>query len=181
MFGGSDGFARSRGDGEGHTLFAETRVLRSEMNRTCALPCPDPHRASAADEGEWIVADQFCRTLEGEGDGIVGVGAHGTEFVGDTQDYAGGIGAVGNELVIVREQDEFGIDATAGEGFGDSEFAVDIALDAEIAPAEAKLFSIELEEVEDEGRVFEVFELSAIRVEFGKRYPWIAFKTVGAR
>ena len=103
--------------------------------------CANPDGAGAADEREGIVADELGRAFELEGDGIVGEGADGAELVGDAEDDAGGVGAVGDERRVVGRQREFAVDAACRRGFGDDLLAVDVAVDAQIAPAGASMSS----------------------------------------
>ena len=127
-------FWGSGGDFELELLGAEIGVGGGESYGAGFLFGADPDGAGAADQGEGIVADDFGGAIEGELDGVVGKGVDGAEFVGDAQDDAGGVGAVGVELGVVGKNSEFLIDAATGESFGDDLLALDVAFDAQVSP-----------------------------------------------
>ncbi len=105
--------------------------------------------------------------------GSLAIGADGAELVGDAEDDAGGVGSVGGERRVVGHEGEFAVDSAAGEASGDDLLALDVAVDAEVAPAVA-LLGLQVTAVEDEGRIGEMFELSAVGIELGDELPWIA-------
>ena len=131
-----------------------------------------PDGSCASDEGEGITADEVGGTFEGEVNGIVCVGADVAEFVGDPEDYAGGVGSVGNEGSVVGQDDELARSAPLLErSFRDDLLAfLEEAVDAEVSPAVA-LFGPELATVEDKGWISEVIELGAVGVEFSDEVP----------
>jgi len=71
-------------------------MFRGETDGAGLLAGANPDSTGATDEREGGVADETCGPFEREGNGVIGVGADGTELVGDTKNDAGGIGTVGN-------------------------------------------------------------------------------------
>src|ERR1700733_9795267 len=106
-----------------------------QANRPGLLSGAYPDRSCAADQRKRIVADQFRRSLELEDYRIVRIGADRTELVGNSQDDASRIRTIGDEGSVVRQQHEFSVDATARHRLGDDLLALQIAVDAQIAPS----------------------------------------------
>ena len=63
------------------------------------------------------------------------------------------------KFVIVRQQRELAVDAAARERLGDDLLAADVAVDAQVAPADTQLLQIDLAEVENERRILQMLEL----------------------
>ena len=117
-------------------LLPQLRVRGGEAHGAGLFFGADPDSAGATDQGEGIVADNFGGAIEFQFDGIVGEGADGAEFVGDAQDDASGIGAIGVEFSVVGEQSKFLVEAAAGKSFGNDLLALDVAVNAQISPSE---------------------------------------------
>jgi len=130
----SGGFGRSGLDIEVDVTGAEDGVMGGEAHLAGLLSGANPDGACASDERERIVADEMGGSGEFEADGIVGEGANGVEFVGDAQDNACGIGSVGDQRGVIGQQSEFLIDALAGKTARDDLLALDVSVDAQIAP-----------------------------------------------
>jgi hypothetical protein len=81
-------------------------VLGGQPNRAGLLLRSNPDSPGSADEGKQIVADQNPRALHCTDHGIVRIGAHGIEFVCNTQDHASGVGAVRLQGKVVWGQEQ---------------------------------------------------------------------------
>ena len=108
--------------------------MRREAHLARLLARTDPDGACAAYQREWVVADQRCRTREFETDGIAGEGANGVELVCNSENDPGRISSVGNQGCVIGQEREFLIDALAGEAARDDLLALDISVNAQIAP-----------------------------------------------
>ena len=64
--------------------------------------------------------------------------------IGDTKDDAGGVGAVGEQSRIVRQEREFAVDSATRERLRDDLLTLDEAVDAQVAPTGADLSAIGL-------------------------------------
>ena len=80
------------------------------------LHCPDPDCSRASDQREGIVADDFGRPGKLKSNGIVGKRLNGVELIGDAQDYARGVRAIGRQSGVVGQQGKFAVRASACEG-----------------------------------------------------------------
>jgi hypothetical protein len=136
----------------------------------------NPDGAGASNERERIVADEVGGAFEGEGDGVVGIGANCAELIGNAQDDARGVGTIGAERVVVSKQSKFAVDAASGERFGDDLFSLHESVDAQIAPSGAVAVH-----VEDERGIFEVREFFAVGIGFGEEFPGIFVVAAGTR
>lgn len=136
--------------------------MRGEADLAGLLGGANPNRALTADEREGIVADERGRAAEFETDGVCGEGADGVELVGNTEDDAGRVGPIGNELNVVRKQHEFLIDSLTGETARDDLLALNVSFDAQIAP----WFEMTAQ-FGGEGRVLEMRKLLAVGIGLG--------------
>jgi hypothetical protein len=80
--------------------------------------------------------------------------ADGTVFVGYAQYHSSGIGATGKQLRVVRDRANFLVNAAARHHLRDHLFALNVALDAQVAPLEDRFLQIR-----DERRIAQVREL----------------------
>ncbi len=90
-------FGRCGHEFEFDLLLAQDRMRGGKRHFARLLLGANPDGAGAADQGEGIVADDLGGALEFELDGVVGKWADGAELIGDAQDDASGVGAVGNQ------------------------------------------------------------------------------------
>ena len=91
--------------------------MRGQLCLACHFEGADPDGAGAADERKWIVADDLRRARELQSNCVVDERANGAELVGDAQDYARRVGAIGDQSGVVRQQRELPVNAGAREGF----------------------------------------------------------------
>jgi hypothetical protein len=87
----------------------------SESDQSGLRTGTDPDRAFASDERKGIFADQFTRTFDFEMYRIVCVWSDIAELVRDSQNNARGIGTISDKCVIVRQSNEFSIDAVSSK------------------------------------------------------------------
>ena len=79
-------------------------MFRGESQSARLFSGAKPDGAGAADERERVVTDELAWTFQRKGDGVVGVGADGAEFIGNAKHDTGGVGSVGVQFVVVRQQ-----------------------------------------------------------------------------
>ena len=108
-----EGFFNNAMDGELNGSRTKAWMFSRQASRTGVLLGSDPDRACPADKCERIVADDLCRPLKREDDRVVGVWANGFELICDSENDAGGVGAVGEQSGIVRQYGEFAVGTPA--------------------------------------------------------------------
>ena len=107
-----------------------------EAHGSCEFPRAQPDGAGASDQSEGVVADEVGGAFEFEDDGIVGKGADVSELIGNAEDDACCVGSVSDERGVVGCGGKLAVGSAAGECFGDDLLAIEVAVDAEIAPAD---------------------------------------------
>src|SRR6516225_3838569 len=140
-----------------------------------------PDRACPADECEWIIADQFRRSCQRECDRIVCVRSDRTKLISHPYDNACRVCSVGHQLKIIRDQNKLAVDTSARESLCYRQLPVDVPLCTQIAPSYAEFPQIELGQVQNEWRIFQMFKLCPVRIDLCYQDPRIAFQALSAR
>lgn len=133
-----------------------------ELRRAGLLLGTNPHSAGASDQRERIVANDFGRSFDLEPDGIIGEGANGAEFVSHADNNSGRISAVSDQLRIIGAQDKLAVHAAARKILGYDLLALDVPLDAQIAP-----LMKEISHFEDKRWISQMLKLVAVRIDLG--------------
>ena len=103
---------------------------------------------------------ELCRTLKREHNGVIRIWTNRIEFVRNPQNDARRVGPVGVQFTIVGKNGKLLIDSQPGESLRCHLLAIQVAIDAQIAPFRV----IILRQIHAERCVFQVLELLAIRI-----------------
>src|SRR5580704_8936613 len=107
---------------------------RLELHFPWLLLSSNPDCARAADQRKGIIADDFGWTVQFKLDRGIGKWTDVSEFIGDANDNASRVGAIGNQIGVVRHQREFRVDAFSGKLLRDHLLALDVTLDSQVSP-----------------------------------------------
>src|SRR5271154_279305 len=145
-----------------HLLLAENWVPGCKPRCAGLLFGANPDGAGAANHGKRIVTDDFRRAFELKFDGIVGEGADGAILIGNADDHASGIGTIGLEPCVVRQQGKLLVYALSREGFGNDLLSLEVALDAQVSP-----MTYGFSEIGDKRREAKMGKFSFVWIGFG--------------
>src|SRR5262245_712184 len=134
----------------------------SQSNFSRLLFGTHPDCASASDQGKRIVANNFRRPFDAELDCIVSKRTYCVEFIGDAQNYASSIGAIGDQSCVIGHEFKFLINSFAGIALRNHQLAADIAFEFQVPPLMKKLI-----QRNDEGRVAKMRELFSVGIGLG--------------
>ena len=125
FFSASDNFDWNLSHFELKRLGTQSWMLGRKMNRASLLFGADPDCPRATDQGKRIVADDLGRALQREVNGVVGVGADGVELICDTENDTGGVGPVGEQSRIVRQDRELAVNSATRKRLRDDQLTLE--------------------------------------------------------
>src|SRR5215467_4379888 len=112
----------------------ETRMGCRQADSSRLFLGSNPDRTGTAHERKRIVADYLRRSLDLERNGIVRKGADLVEFVRHSHDHARRIGSIADQTGVISRDREFRVNASPGHLFLNDLLALNVALQAKIAP-----------------------------------------------
>src|SRR5258705_269967 len=150
---------RSRsGNSNFNLLHTESRMFRTEHDRSGLFGRSNPDRSRSSGEREGVVADDLAWAAQFEDNRIIRDGPDAIELVCYAKDDARCVRTIPTKFVVVRECDELTVHPAAGVALRNNLLILDIAVDAQIAPVpDGCLF-----ERNGEGRIAQMRELVSV-------------------